>query len=77
MFKIFLSMMLSASFMFAAIDINKASKQELMTIKGIGAKKAELLIKYRKNHQIKKLDELTKIKGFGPKLVQEIKKASK
>mgnify|MGYP006289877905 CR=1 FL=1 len=77
MFKLFLSLMLSATFMFAAIDVNKATKEQLMTIKGIGAKKAELLIKYRKNHHIKNLDELTKIKGFGPKLVQEVKKASK
>lgn len=76
MLKIVMTLLLSASFLFAAIDINKATKDQLMEIKGIGEKKAELLIDYRKNNKIKNLDELTSIKGFGPKLVEELKKAS-
>ncbi|MGM0519764.1 MAG: ComEA family DNA-binding protein [Campylobacterota bacterium] len=77
MLKVFIALFLSASFLFAAIDVNKASKNQLMEIKGIGEKKAELLINYRKNNKIENLDELTTIKGFGPKLVEQIKKASK
>lgn len=65
--------LLGSSMLFASIDFNKASKDELMAIKGIGAKKAMLIIEYRKTNKIDNIDSLTAIKGFGPKLISNIK----
>ena len=41
------------SFLFAAVDINNASLEELVTLKDIGKKKAKRIIKYRKNIVLK------------------------
>lgn len=51
-------------------DVNKASKDELMEIKGIGEAKAELLIKSRPFSHFSQVDEL---KGFGVALMNNIK----
>ncbi|NQY20703.1 MAG: helix-hairpin-helix domain-containing protein [Campylobacteraceae bacterium] len=71
--KIILGMFLSALLLLASINVNTAGKNELMTIKGIGEKKAELLIVFRKSNKITNLNDLSKIKGFGPKLIANIK----
>ncbi|RXJ84051.1 helix-hairpin-helix domain-containing protein [Arcobacter sp. CECT 8985] len=75
--KIFLGLVISCVMLFASIDFNKASKQELMSIKGIGQKKAESIINYRKTNKIKTVDDLEKIKGFGKTLVKKIKASTK
>lgn len=72
--KIFAGLLLSASILFAAMNLNTATKDELTAIKGIGPKKADLIIDYRKNNKIKNADELLKLKGFGPALIENIKK---
>ena len=72
MFKIVL-MLLVGSVMVFAINLQKASKSELMQIKGIGEKKAESIIKYRKTHKIKSASDLKSLKGFGDKLIYNIK----
>ena len=60
---------------FASVDINKASVEELTTLKGVGKKKAEAIVVYRKKVRcFKSADELTKVKGIGKKLVQKNKK---
>jgi len=56
-----------------AIDFNTASKAELMQIKGIGPKKAEAIIQYRKTHKIKSIEDLKNIKGFNEKTISKIK----
>lgn len=40
--KIVGSLLLSSLFLFGAVDFNKASKEQLMEIKGIGEKKLKL-----------------------------------
>jgi competence protein ComEA len=67
---------LSLSFSaFAAVNINTASKAELETLNGIGANKATAIIKYRKEHgNFKSVNDLTNIKGIGPKMVKKIGK---
>ena len=65
---------LSASFLFAQINLQTASKEELMEIKGIGDKKAEQIIEYRKTNTISNPDDLKNIKGFGDSIVGEVKK---
>ncbi|MDO5014924.1 MAG: helix-hairpin-helix domain-containing protein [Clostridia bacterium] len=56
------------------ININKAGKEELLTIKYIGEKKAEAIIKYRKeNGDFNSIDEIKEVPGIGEKIYQKIK----
>jgi len=55
-------------------EVNKASKEELTQIKGIGAAKADAIIAARKKSTFKSFDDLEKVKGVGPALVNNIKK---
>lgn len=71
--KLFLSLLL-AGFAFASVDINSASVKELTSLKGIGKKKAEAIVAYRKKHCFKNVNELTKVKGIGEKILKKIKK---
>lgn len=60
---------------FAAVDLNTASQAELETVKGIGPKKAQAIIEYRKkNGQFKSADDLDKVPGFGKATVDKVKK---
>ena len=73
--KIMLMLLLGLSLLFASIDLNTATKSELMSIKGIGAKKAQEILEYRKSNKILNVDDLQIIKGFGPALIKNIKKS--
>jgi len=66
-----LTLITTLNLLFASVDINSADKKELTTLKGIGVKKAEAIITYRKDHCFKSIDELTKIKGIGKKLIEK------
>lgn len=56
------------------ININRASTQELTKVKGLGAKKADAIVAYRKDHgNFKSVDDLTKIKGIGEARLAKIK----
>jgi len=68
--------MFMVSALFAKVDFQTATKEQLMAINGIGAKKAEAIIDYRKYNKIEKVEDLTKIKGFGNTLVNKIKKSN-
>lgn len=76
--KTILSLLIALSFSFsafAAVNINTASKAELETLNGIGANKATAIIEYRKeNGNFKSVNDLTNIKGIGPKIVKKIGK---
>jgi len=49
-----------------AININTADAQELTKLKGIGEKKAEAIIAWRKeNGNFKTVDQLLEVKGIG------------
>lgn len=73
--KLLLILMVLAVSLFAKININTASADEFASIKGIGAKKAAAIVKYRKSHgKFKNYDELTKVKGIGVNIVENVKK---
>lgn len=71
--KILVLLIFSVSFLFGAMNLQSASKEELMSIKGIGSKKADAIIKYRKTNRIKSADDLKNIKGFGKKIIANVK----
>lgn len=65
---------LLVSFMFAKVDINTASADQLTKVKGIGPAKAKAIVEYRtKNGSFKSIEELGKVKGFGEKSVNAVK----
>jgi competence protein ComEA len=56
------------------ININKASKQELMTLPGIGEAKAESIISYREEHDgFQSIEDLQKIVGIKEAIFQKVK----
>lgn len=55
------------------ININTATKEELMTIPRIGESKADIIIEYRNNKKFKNVDEIKNISGIGDKLFESIK----
>ncbi|MCD6173609.1 MAG: helix-hairpin-helix domain-containing protein [Sulfurimonas sp.] len=69
--KILTMILLCVTFIFAAVDINTAEKKELITLSGIGAKKADAIISYRQDNCFKIIDELSKVKGIGKKTVEK------
>lgn len=56
------------------ININKASKEELMTLPGVGESKAESIIQYRKEQgTFKKTEDIMEISGIKEGLYEKIK----
>ena len=55
------------------ISLNTATKEELMTLSGIGESKALAIIEYRNNKQFETIEEITNIKGIGNSIYEKIK----
>ncbi len=71
--KLLIAMIVLSTYLIAAINVQTASKTELMSISGIGEKKANSIIKYRKTHKLKSADDLIKVKGIGKGIVKNVK----
>ena len=57
--------------LFATVDINSANIKELSSLKGIGPKKAESIVSFRKKHCFTKVEDITKVKGVGKKTLEK------
>lgn len=55
------------------ININTASKEELMTLSGIGESKAIAIIKYREENKFISVEDLKNVSGIGDSLYDSIK----
>lgn len=55
------------------ININEASKEQLMELKGIGDATAEKIIEYRQNNKFEKIEDIMNVKGIGQSKFSAIK----
>ena len=56
------------------INLNTATVQQLVSLPGIGEKKAQAIVEYRTIHgPFRNKDELMKVKGIGPKTFERLK----
>ncbi len=57
------------------VNINTDNAQTIAdSLSGIGIKKAEAIVKYRKKNKFTSIDELSNIKGIGEKTIAKNKK---
>ena len=63
----------SLSFGMSATVVQVASKDKLGCIKGLGVKRIQAIVAYRKTHNLSSLDELLNVKGIGKKILNNIK----
>lgn len=56
------------------VNINTASKEELMNVSGIGASKADSIIAYRIKMPFSKIEDIMNVSGIGESLFDKIKK---
>jgi competence protein ComEA len=59
---------------FAAINLNTATREELVALPGIGPAKAQAILDHRKaNGPFKAIEELKDVKGIGAKRYEKLK----
>ena len=68
--KILALLLALASFALGAVNINTASKEELMSLKGIGEAKAQAIIDAR---PFKMPEDIKNVKGISDKIYERIK----
>jgi competence protein ComEA len=77
MTRLIFALALAACFAFpaaAAVNINTATKDELIALSGIGPAKAQAIVDYRKlNGPFKSVDDLKNVKGIGAKRLEKLR----
>ncbi len=61
------------AFAAAKVNLNPATVEQLVELKGIGEKTAGKIIEYRKNKKFSSVDELVNVKGIGDKTMEKIR----
>ena len=57
------------------INVNTAKKDELIILPNVGPVTAERIIRFREDFGVfKSIDDLTRVKGIGPKTLDKLKK---
>ena len=69
----FCSMFLLAASALAAVNINTATEDQLVTLSGIGPGKAKAIIEYRKTTPFKTVEDITKVPGIKTSSYNKIK----
>ena len=59
--------------LFAAVNLNTATVEELSQLKGIGEATAKKIVEYREKYGFQDIHELVNIKGIGEKKFEAIK----
>lgn len=63
-----------SSFLFAAVNLNTATVDELSQLSGIGEKKAQAIVDYRTEHgDFTSVDDLVNVKGIGEKTLANLR----
>lgn len=57
----------------AKININKAELEELKTLSGIGERKAQAILEFRKQKKFKSIEEIKNVPGIGEGIFNQIK----
>lgn len=56
------------------LDVNTATVEQLVEIKGLGEKTAEAIVQYREDHgPFASIDDLAQVKGIGEKKVESLR----
>jgi comEA protein len=57
----------------STVNINSANAEQLSSLPGIGLKKAEAIVAYRKlNGEFESVEEIVNVKGIGPKMLAKL-----
>ncbi|WP_345969890.1 MULTISPECIES: helix-hairpin-helix domain-containing protein [Sulfurimonas] len=59
--------------LFAGVNLNTATAEELSSLKGIGPATAAKIIEYRKEHRFNSIEDIMNVKGVGEKTFLKLK----
>lgn len=55
------------------INLNTATVEQLIELKGIGEAKAQKIVEYRNKHKFTSVDQIVEISGIGEKLLEKLR----
>ena len=55
------------------INLNTATVEQLVELKGIGDAKAQKIVEYRNKHKFTSVDQIVEISGIGEKLLEKLR----